>query len=129
MDNYIELDGKFYAFDLDKIMEFINKSQDVTQTINQTYGIPLPQDGSKISGDFQLVNKEVSEIKTNGSETLSTIRYNLMLNFLNLVLLPITDGDGIVLINTISSMHLGQRLAFNTLYEMGIIYEIEETEE
>lgn len=128
MNNCIEINGNFYAIDLHKIMDFINQSQDVTQTINQTYGIPLSHDGVCVS-DFQLVNKEVSEIKSNGSEFMANIRYNLITNFLNLVLLPISDGDSLITVMNKESMHVGQRFAFNTLYEMGIIYEIGETEE
>ena len=127
-NNYLSINNKLYAIDLEKVMEFITKPQDVVQTINQSYGVPMTQDEENITtlGDIQLLSKEVSETKNNTSEVQSTLRYNIISNILNLVLMPISDGEGVIMINDSSSMHLGQRLSFNTLYEMGIIYEIEQ---
>ena len=127
-NNYLSINNKLYAIDLEKVMEFITKPQDVVQTINQSYGVPMTQDEVNITtlGDIQLLSKEVSETKNNTSEVQSTLRYNIISNILNLVLMPISDGEGVIMINDSSSMHLGQRLSFNTLYEMGIIYEIEQ---
>jgi len=127
-NNYLSINNKLYAIDLEKVMEFITKPQDVIQTINQSYGVPMTQDEENITtlGDIQLLSKEVSETKNNSSEVQSTLRYNIISNILNLVLMPISDGEGVIMINDSSSMHLGQRLSFNTLYEMGIIYEIEQ---
>lgn len=126
-NNYLEIGGKLYGIDLEKIMDFISKPQEVTQTINQSYGIPITQDGETVtvSNDITLVNKEVSETKTSPSEAQSTLRYNIIANIINLVLMPISDNEGVVMISDTASMHLGQRLCFNTLYEMGIIYEID----
>ena len=127
-NNYLSINNKLYAIDLEKVMEFITKPQDVVQTINQSYGVPMTQDEVNITtlGDIQLLSKEVSETKNNTSEVQSTLRYNIISNILNRVLMPISDGEGVIMINDSSSMHLGQRLSFNTLYEMGIIYEIEQ---
>ena len=127
-NNYLSINNILYAIDLEKVMEFITKPQDVVQTINQSYGVPMTQDEVNITtlGDIQLLSKEVSETKNNTSEVQSTLRYNIISNILNLVLMPISDGEGVIMINDSSSMHLGQRLSFNTLYEMGIIYEIEQ---
>lgn len=130
MDNYLEINGKYYAIDMDKVMEFIGAdTNSVVQAINQTYGIVEDSD-SKSVGDIQLVQKEVTETKENMNSVLSGYRYNLMQNMLMLIMNPISDFSD----NTVAILHdfeaygIGQRMAFNTLLGMGIIYEIETDE-
>lgn len=122
--NYIEIEGKYYAIDVAKMIEFITEDGDSTQAINQTYGIPMV-DGA--AGEIKLVSKEVSETKDGVSENMSNIRYNIISNLLNLIVIPISDGNGgLILTDSLKNMHLGQVISFNTLYTMGIIYEIED---
>lgn len=119
MDNYIEINGKNYAIDLEKFMEFCNAEHNMVNTITQSYG--LNDDGNMV-----LINKEVGESKENVNETMSSYRYNTLTNILNLLLVPISDGTGsIIVTEDTSNMHFGQKLAFNTMLEMGIIYEID----
>lgn len=131
MDNYLEINGKYYAVDMDKIMDFIGAdTNSVVQAINQTYGIIDDDTEKKSTGDIQLVQKEVTETKENMNSVMSGYRYNLMQNMLMLIMNPISDFND----NTVAILHdfeaygIGQRMAFNTLLGMGIIYEIE-TEE
>lgn len=122
--NYIDIDGKYYGIDVEKIMEFVSEDSDSTQTISQNYGIPITEDAAQSS--IKLISKEVSETKDNISENLSNIRYTLVTTLLNLILVPISDGNGnLILTETLKNMHVGQAISFNTLIEMGIIYEIE----
>ena len=58
---------------------------------------------------------------------MANFRYQLVTNFLTAIMTPIADGTGnVMLTNSSKEMHFGQRLAFNTLFDMEIIYEIDE---
>ncbi len=121
MENYLEFDGKYYAFSLEKMMEFIFKTDENEKEsiITQNYGI-LEDD------NLGLMSKEVSEKTYSISDTKSNYRYNIITSMINLITVPITDGSGSALLtNNSSEMYLGQRIAFNTLLENEIIYEID----
>ena len=123
--NYLEIEGKYYAIDMGKVIEFISESESSTQTINQSYGIPLTDDGT-VGGDIRLLNKEISETKESVGENMSNLRYSMLTYLLNILLSPLSDGSGnVVVAESMRSLHLGQVISFNTLFEMGIIYEIE----
>ena len=123
--NYPEIEGKYYAINMDKVIEFISEDEGSVQTISQNYGIPLTQNGS-LNDEFKLISKEVSEQKEHVSETMSNLRYSLLTYLLNIILAPLSDGNGNVIVaESLKTLHLGQVISFNTLFEMGIIYEIE----
>lgn len=123
--NYLEIEGKYYAINMDKVIEFISEDEGSVQTISQNYGIPLTQNGS-LNDEFKLISKEVSEQKEHVSETMSNLRYSLLTYLLNIILAPLSDGSGNVIVaESLKTLHLGQVISFNTLFEMGIIYEIE----
>lgn len=125
--NYITIDGKYYAVDVEKMIEFISENNDSVQTISQNYGIPLSEDAA--TANIKLISKEVSETKSTVSENLSNIRFNLITTLLNMILVPISDGNGnLILTDTLEGMHIGQAISFNTLLVMGIIYEINNNE-
>ena len=124
-DNYLEIEGKYYAIDMDKVIEFISETGGSTQTISQNYGIPFSDNGP-ISDEIRLISKEVSETKENVSENMSNLRYSLLTYLLNILLAPLSDGTGNVIVaESMKTLHLGQVISFNTLFEMGIIYEID----
>jgi len=123
--NYLEIEGKYYAINMDKVIEFISEDEGSVQTISQNYGIPLTQNGS-LNDEFKLISKEVSEQKEHVSETMSNLRYSLLTYLLNIILAPLSDSNGNVIVaESLKTLHLGQVISFNTLFEMGIIYEIE----
>lgn len=123
--NYLEIEGKYYAINMDKVIEFISEDEGSVQTISQNYGIPLTQNGS-LNDEFKLISKEVSEQKEHVSETMSNLRYSLLTYLLNIILAPLSDGSGnVIVVESLKTLHLGQVISFNTLFEMGIIYEIE----
>lgn len=123
--NYLEIEGKYYAIDMDKVIEFISENGESTQTISQNYGIPF-NDKGLISDEIRLISKEVSETKESVSENMSNLRYSLLTYLLNIILAPLSDGTGNVIVaDSMKSLHLGQIISFNTLFEMGIIYEID----
>lgn len=123
--NYLEIEGKYYSIDMDKVIEFISETEASTQSISQNYGIPLNENGT-IGTEIKLISKEVSESKDSISENMSNLRYSLLTYLLNTLMAPLSDGTGnVIVIESLKTLHFGQVLAFNTLFEMGIIYEIE----
>lgn len=123
--NYLEIEGKYYAINIDKVIEFISEDGGSTQAISQSYGIPFSDKGV-ISDEIRLISKEVSETKEAISENMSNLRYSLLTYLLNILMAPLSDGTGNVIVaESMKTLHLGQVISFNTLFEMGIIYEID----
>ena len=124
--NYVEFEGKTYAIDVEKLIQIATKTSDSVKdkTKVETWGYTTDDDGQ---GDFRVLQKEISESISDGTETFSTIRYDLIKNLLNLIVSPIADDNGNVMrINSFEDMFFGQLLAFNTLINEGIIIEVSE---
>jgi len=134
MEDSFAFNGKYYSVSVDAFMKAVSSKEDDENdkqtTISQSYGIPMVaigEDGKEAAADsIKLMNKEITETSSNVNEVMSAYRYSLINNLLNILLTPISDGTGgVILTNSPAEMHFGQKLAFNTLLEMGIIYEIE----
>lgn len=123
--NYLSISGKYYGLDLNKVMEFVGNSTTTVQNIHQVYQYSDEED--VMNGEMRLSSKEISESKENVNEVIMSNRYNLITTVLNLILIPISDSSTgeIIVTDKLTSMNIGQKLAFNTLIDMGILYEIE----
>ena len=123
--NYLSFSGKYYGIDLNKVMEFVGDSTTTVQNIHQVYQYSDEED--VMNGEMRLSSKEISESKENVNEVIMSNRYNLITTVLNLILIPISDSSTgeIIVTDKLTSMNIGQKLAFNTLIDMGILYEIE----
>lgn len=118
--NLLSINDKYYAINLEKIIEFCKMEQNTINTITHVY----TTDENNTAKNLSLIDKNVSETTENTNEIMSNYRFNLVNNLLNLILMPISDGSGaIITTEELSNMHLGQKLALNTMLEMGIIYE------
>lgn len=123
--DFIDFEGKTYAIDVEKLVKVATKTNETIKdkTKVETWG--YASDGEN-EPEFKVVQKEVSESTSDGTETYSTIRYDLVKNLLNLIVSPIADDNGNVMrITSFEDMFFGQMLAFNTLLNEGIIIEIE----
>lgn len=126
--NYLNIDGRYYAINIDKVIEFISEDSNSVQSITQSYGIPFTNEGN-FSDEFKLISKEVSETKEPVNENMSNLRYSLLTYLLNIIMAPLSDGTGNVIVaESMKTLHLGQVISFNTLFAMGIIYEIDDNE-
>lgn len=126
--NYLNIDGRYYAINIDKVIEFISEDSNSVQSITQSYGIPFTNEGNP-SDEFRLISKEVSETKEPVNENMSNLRYSLLTYLLNIIMAPLSDGTGNVIVaESMKTLHLGQVISFNTLFAMGIIYEIDDNE-
>ena len=129
MTDRFNIEGNVYALNLEKLMEFIitpmNRELDGNTTLIQKY-----ENNNIENVGLSLVNKEITENKTNINELTCSMRYNVIMEMINLLTTPLTDENGMVIsLMNLESWPLGHAIAFNTLIEMGILYPIEEETE
>ena len=106
-NNFIEFDGKIYAIDVKKLFSYISKStNEVKDKVKvERWGYDMDDEES----DFKVLNKEIQETISDGSETFGNIRYDFLKNLLNLILAPIADETGgIMKINNLEDFLFGQ---------------------
>lgn len=126
MDGLIEFEGKTYAIDFEKLIEVATKANDAIKDKSkiETWGYATDTNNEP---EFKVVQKEVSETTSDGTEAYSTIRYDFIKNLMNLIISPIADENGNVFrVNSFEDMFFGQMLAFNTFLNEGIIIEVEQ---
>lgn len=75
------IDISTLAYDLNAIVDFIfqNNSKDRTTELHETYA------KNETTGDIELVNKTISEIKTENLDKITTVRYNLVKDIMDQV--------------------------------------------
>lgn len=114
MKDLITINGKVYAFNLQKMCDFISKQsgKDVKETeIIDSYNF----EGKK----KELAGKTVREASTFGNGT-DTIVYDLI----KVVLIQVIAFDSVDPDITLDELPFGTKLAFNTLITEGFLYEI-----
>lgn len=133
----IDIDGIYYYIDTEKLFDFLcsmktdNKNE--SQTIVQAYGYPRNQMGEfNVDEKFQLLTKEVSEGKQGLADTQMNLRYDMFKTLLS-VLVDVSQNDygsgGEHYDDfTLNDLTFGQRIALNTLMNLGIIAEKKEEE-
>lgn len=110
-NSMISIDGKFYAFDVSKICDFI--SEKTNKELKETEILD-----SFDYTDKKLTSKSVRELKSpgNGQE-------NIVYDLLKILIIQIVafDDEG----NTeLEDMPFGTKVAFNTLIKEGFLIEI-----
>ena len=130
----IQIEGKNYAIDMNKLMEFVTtpEKNDLSRdtTVVETYGMPqlMTSDGDLVAdpSKFGLISKEISTSKGNESESSLPLRYDLVKNFLSTLVTPMAGSDGgPIIIESIDELTFGQKICFNTLMHAGILIEID----
>lgn len=135
-NNYKDIDGTVYSINLEKFMEFVYSitpdEKDSTTNITQIFAVESELGESvtseihneNISDLSQLkpVSKEIEENKANNNTAFNNIRYDLLRILLNIVINPYYNPDGSLIVN--DEMFLGQKIAFNTLLNNGILVEL-----
>ena len=130
MIDRFNIEGNTYALNLEKLMEFIitpmNRELDGNTTLVQCY----ENNHLDSNPGLSFTKKEISENKTNINELTCSMRYNVIMEMLNILTTPLTDENGMLIsLLNLESWPFGHALAFNTLLEMGVIYQIEEETE
>lgn len=121
----IDIDGKYYMLDLDKLMAWVVETPASEKNINTitTMSYPITNED-----DNELVEKEVSETKSTLNEVMNNVRYDLIRNLLNILFTTFTDDMGQIVTLNIDNLTLAQKIVFNTLLNKKIIIEISKTE-
>lgn len=114
-----------YYIDMDKFMEFVMnynvKNSDTS--ISQVWSI----DETNSNDELSMVSKDVSETKSNYSDTLYNIRYDFARQILTTITNIVPDENGIAKnIVNIEDMNFAQNLCFNSLVSQGIIKDMED---
>lgn len=105
----IEIDNKYYIFDLERICDFVsisNKMETKEKEILDDY-----KDGI-------LSGKTIRELTTQGNAQIDNIRYDLIKTFI----LEIITYDNVV--TNLYDMPFGLQISWNTLLHNGILKEI-----
>lgn len=132
-----EFNGRYYAIDMDKFMEFIshnpNNEKDTNTVITQVFADTPIDDNENIKekgiGDFRAVSKEITETKSNNNVAFNNVRYDFIRILLNTIVSPYYSPEGaIIKVENDDDLFLGQKIAFNTLLHSGIIFEINNPE-
>lgn len=121
--DYIELNGKYYALDLEKCMEFSSKTPDCElqkdTTKTETYGLVEDSD------DFRLIQRENMESTSNKNPNYGSARFTLLTTLLQYLMNVMADANGSpIIVKDGDDMHFGQALCFNTLLHEGILIEV-----
>ena len=112
------LDGRKYAMDIVKIKNFCLTSDKEKGGQVEVMEVQEPGD----NGLLGVVSKTVHEVKGSGNPQNDTIAYDLI----KLFIVTLLDTDVKYDSSTLNNMTIGMRLAFNTMLEAGLIYEINE---
>ena len=129
--NYIELDGAYYALDMDALSSYIVGS-DNEKVIERTKNEQWVSSDNNKDNEMRLVTKDITETSSSRKDEHAPFRAEIAKMMLTLIMYPIVGENGEARDLTrldVNSMSVGQVLAFNTLINEGIIKEIEETDE
>lgn len=117
----IEIDGKYYIIDLDRLMAWIVETpiseKNISTITTMTY--PITNDD-----DEEIVEKEVSETKSTLNETMNNVRYDFVRNLFNVLFATFTNDIGQVVSMSTKDLSFAQKMVFNTLVYKKIITEI-----
>ena len=119
-EEVIKIDISSLAYDLNAILDFVWQKQNKGKTseITEVYN-------KNTSGDLELVEKSLSEIKSENLDEVATIRYDLIKQLIqetnNILMEENEDGETTSpMINT-----LGNTLSLNTLLNEGMLISVD----
>ena len=117
----IEIDGKYYIIDLDKLMSWIVETPSSERNISTitTMSYPITNEENE-----ELVEKEVSETKSTLNETMNNVRYDIVRNLFNVLFSTFTNDIGQIVTMTTKELSFAQKIVFNTLLHKKIIIEV-----
>ncbi len=121
----IENEDKKYAIDVDRLMAWVSETPSSEKNINTITTMTYPITNGE---EQDIVEKEVSETKSNLNEVMNNVRYDLIRNLLSVILTTYTNEMNQIITLTPSDLSFGQKIAFNTLLHKRIIIEISNIE-
>lgn len=123
-----EVLGKKYAFNMGKVMDFVNDvrkgDNPKSSSKTETWGLTSEDDG-----EIRMLSKEVTEQSIEKNESMINIRYDFFKAMLSLFTSPFGDTTSMLIkVDSLDDMSFAQVMVFNTFLTEGIIYEISERE-
>lgn len=117
----VEIDGKYYIIDMDKLMQWIVETPSSEKNINTitTMSYPIANDDEE-----EIIEKEVSETKSSLNETMNNVRYDFVRNMINTIFMTFTNDMNQITSFSLNDLSFAQRIAFNTLFYKKIIIEV-----
>lgn len=117
----IEIDGKYYVIDMDKMMAWVSETPSTEKNINiiTTMTYPITNDDEE-----EIVEKEVSENKSSLNEIMNNVRYDFIRSMISTLFSTFTNDMGEIVTTSLNGLSFGQKIAFNTLYYKKIIIEV-----
>lgn len=117
----IEIDGKYYIIDMDRMMSWICETPSPEKNIITitTMNYPITNDDEE-----DIVEKEVTENKQTLNETMNNIRYDFVRIMINTLMNTFMNNMNQIITMRTQDLSFGQKLAFNTLLDKNIIKEI-----
>lgn len=120
----IQIDGKYFIIDIDKLMSWIVETPNSERNINTITTMTYP-----ISHDEEdIIEKEVSETKSTLNEIMNNIRYDFIKNLFNVLFTTFTNDINQIMTFNTNDLSFAQKIAFNTLLYKKIIIEINKDE-
>lgn len=118
----IEIEGKYYVIDMDKMMAWVVETPASEKNINTITTMSYPITNN--DDEEEIVEKEVSENKSTLNETMNNVRYDFIRILLNTIFTTFTNNMNQIITLTPEDLSFGQKLAFNTLINKNIIKEV-----
>jgi hypothetical protein len=115
----IDIDGKYYIIDMDAVMKWVAETPNSEKNINTITTMTYPI----IEGE-EMVEKEISETKSNLNEIMNNVRYDFVRILLNTLFTTFTTELNQVLTFSFKDLSFAQKIAFNTLMAKKIITEV-----
>lgn len=117
----IEIGGKYYVLDMDKIMAWVVETPVSEKNISTITTMSYPNANDD---EEEIVEKEVSENKSTLNETMNNVRYDFIRMLLNTVFATFTNNMNQIITLTPDDLSFGQKIVFNTLVNKKIIKEV-----
>ncbi len=117
----IEIGGKYYVLDMDKIMAWVVETPVSEKNINTITTMSYPNANDD---EEEIVEKEISENKSTLNETMNNVRYDFIRMLLNTVFATFTNNMNQIITLTPDDLSFGQKIVFNTLVNKKIIKEV-----
>ena len=125
-NNYFEIDGTYYALDMDALSKYIvgvDNEKIIEKTKSEQWAATADNYNEN---EMMLVSKDITETSSSRKDEYAPFRAEIAKMMLTLVIYPTIDSNGetTVLKTPNDSMTFGQAISLNTLMSEGIIKEI-----
>lgn len=116
----ISINGKYYKIDMDSVMAWVTETPSTERSIGTITTLTY----QSVDDNGELVEKEVSESKNSLNEALNNVRYDFVRILINTIFTVYSNSINEMVTVSLDDLSFGQKIAFNTLLDKGIIKEV-----